>query len=186
MFQLSFTNASRFKLSLVCLPLLALGLSNVSYAQTKTPTATNTTNYLEYAVSDADIKQSNAQMTAQVRPNIVGLWAMPIIAPETGKQCVEYYNFLSDGQLLVKSADEWSIGRYAIELPSLDSEAKLANMVLEVRYDNNEADCSGKREDQTGERQMFFAKLDVEKNHLDFCADDMGQECFAGLSKVLP
>ena len=47
----------------------------------------------------------------QTRPEIVGLWGMQI---EKKNQCIEYYNFQSNSNVLIKSGNEWSTDRKSV------------------------------------------------------------------------
>ena len=71
-----------------------------------------------------------------VRPAIYGLWGMKI--PE--HQCVEYYNFKNNGKTVIHSAKEWSTGVYEYQ-PSNENK-KIGALALQIKYDNNEKDCS--------------------------------------------
>ncbi len=42
------------------------------------------------------------------RPEIVGLWGMQI---PNNRKCIEYYNFKSNSDVVIKSGQEWSAGR---------------------------------------------------------------------------
>lgn len=74
-----------------------------------------------------------------LRPEIVGLWSMPI---PNNKQCIEYYNFKSNNNLVVKSGAEWSTGLYEYQ-PNQQMDNKQAILTLNIQYDNNQLDCSG-------------------------------------------
>lgn len=115
------------------------------------------------------------------RPEIMGLWGMEI---PTSKQCVEYYNFRQDNGVVIKSADEWSLGQYQYQVPSNRSE-QLPALVMQIKYDNNEKDCSGNQVDQTGEVQQFFVKW-INQQQIQFCANHNGENCFATLHRSLP
>ena len=52
----------------------------------------------------ADSAMSNT-IRIQTRPEIVGLWGMQIA---NNKKCVEYYNFKSNNDVIIKSGQEWS------------------------------------------------------------------------------
>lgn len=115
------------------------------------------------------------------RPQIIGLWGMQL---ENNKQCVEYYNFRADNELIVKSAAEWSVGHYQYHAPNSRAEV-LPLLVMQIRYDNNEKDCAGIKEDQTGQVQQFFVKW-INAQQIEFCGTEKGQQCFAILNKKLP
>ena len=100
--------------------------------------------------------------------------------------CIEYYNFKEDGQFLVKSASEWSLGKYIYQLPEMEAMATtLPQLTMGILYDSNDADCSGNQVNQTGEVQQEFVKW-VSPSHIQFCAAADGKQCPLDLYKVLP
>lgn len=115
------------------------------------------------------------------RPEILGLWGMEI---PPNQQCVEYYNFRGSNEVVIKSDQEWSLGQYQYQVPNNRSE-QLPALIFHIKYDNNEKDCSGVQEDQTGEIQQFFVKW-VNPQQIQFCGSDKGDNCFATLNKQLP
>ena len=115
------------------------------------------------------------------RPEIMGLWGMEIPA---NQQCIEYYNFRQNNHLVIKSDEEWSIGQYQYQAPNNRSE-QLPALVMQIKYDNNQKDCSGVVIDQTGEVQQFFVKW-VNNQQIQFCANNNGENCFATLNRFLP
>lgn len=160
-----------------------LGCSAYGWAESTPPTTQTSTAVFATAQNDSQTEQQEAkrQLSILRRSNIIGLWQMPI---KEKPQCIEYYNFLENGQLYVKSGKEWSLGSYLYTLPALGSDDTIGSLQLTIDYDNNEPDCSDKKEDQSGDVQRFFAKIDGTQLH--FCADDLGKECFAQLQKLLP
>ncbi|ENV76273.1 MAG TPA: hypothetical protein DIT34_04580 [Acinetobacter ursingii] len=117
----------------------------------------------------------------ETRPEIMGLWGMEI---PTNKKCVEYYNFRNANEVVVKSGKEWSYGVYDYQ-PSQDMKEKLPALIMQIKYDNNEVDCSGQQEDQSGEVSQYFVQW-KSPNTINFCAGENGQQCFATLRRVLP
>ncbi len=115
------------------------------------------------------------------RPEIMGLWGMEI---PNNKKCVEYYNFRGMNEVVVKSGKEWSYGMYDYQ-PSEDHNERLPALILQIKYDNNEIDCSGQQVDQTGEVSQYFVKWS-NPHTIDFCANEKGEKCFATLRRVLP
>jgi len=151
---------------------LLLGLSTYASAdqvdpsQTANVAATNTANSIRIST----------------RPEILGLWGMEI---PSNKKCVEYYNFRGSNEVVVNSAKEWSVGLYDYQ-PSPDNTLeKSPALIMQIRYENNEVDCSGRQEDQSGEVSQFFVKW-ANKNTINFCATEKGDQCFATLHRVLP
>lgn len=115
------------------------------------------------------------------RPEIMGLWGMEI---PNNKKCVEYYNFRGSSDVVIKSGQEWSYGLYDYQ-PSEDHQERLPALILQIKYDNNEKDCSGQAQDQTGEVSQYFVKWSNDHT-IDFCASEKGDKCFATLHRVLP
>ena len=115
------------------------------------------------------------------RPEIVGLWGMEI---PNNRKCIEYYNFKSDNDVIIKSGEEWSTGIYDYQ-PSSQPEEQLPALVLQVKFDNNEKDCSGQQMDQTGEISQYFVKW-KNPSTINFCSNDKAEKCFATLYRVLP
>lgn len=116
------------------------------------------------------------------RPEILGLWGMEI---PTNKKCVEYYNFRGSNEVVVNSGKEWSIGLFDYQ-PSPDNTLeKPPALIMQIKYENNETDCSGRKEDQTNEVSQYFVKW-ANKNTIDFCTTEKADQCFAKLRRVLP
>ncbi len=128
----------------------------------------------------ADSAMSNT-IRIQTRPEIVGLWGMQIA---NNKKCVEYYNFKSNNDVIIKSGQEWSSGIYDYQ-PSQEERSLLSALILQVKYDNNERDCSGLQEDQTGEISQYFVQW-KNASTINFCSNDKAEQCFATLRRVLP
>ncbi|MGL3046044.1 hypothetical protein ACSJMR_13445, partial [Acinetobacter pecorum] len=76
--------------------------------------------------------------TVKTRPEIVGLWGMEI---PNNKKCIEYYNFKGNNNVVIKSGDEWTSGLYDYQ-PAQDPSQQIPALILQVKYDNNEKDCS--------------------------------------------
>lgn len=116
------------------------------------------------------------------RPLIAGLWGMTI--PKVA--CIEYYNFKENGQFVVKSAGEWSLGKYVYQLPDMEAMSKsLPQLTMGILYDSNAVDCSGNKVNQTGEVQQEFVKW-ISSSHIQFCSNADGKQCLLNLYKVLP
>ena len=128
----------------------------------------------------ADSAMSNT-IRIQTRPEIVGLWGMQIA---NNKKCVEYYNFKSNNDVIIKSGQEWSSGIYDYQ-PSQEERSLLSALILQVKYDNNERDCSGLQEDQTGEISQYFVQW-KNASTINFCSNYKAEQCFATLRRVLP
>lgn len=113
------------------------------------------------------------------RPEIVGLWGMTI---PKNKKCTEYYNFKTNNEVIIKSANEWSYGIYDYQ-SSIEVAAPL--LTLNIRYDNNQVDCSGVQEDQSGEISHFSVQW-KNPHTIEFCHEDNPKDCFATLRRILP
>ena len=115
------------------------------------------------------------------RPEIVGLWGMQIA---NNKKCIEYYNFKSNNNVVIKSGQEWSSGIYDYQ-SSQEERSALPALILQVKYDNNEVDCSGYSEDQTGEISQHFVQW-KNSSTINFCSNEKAEQCFATLRRILP
>ncbi|QPF39244.1 hypothetical protein H0S58_06635 [Acinetobacter sp. TTH0-4] len=115
------------------------------------------------------------------RPEIVGLWGMQI---PNNKKCIEYYNFKSNNDVMIKSGQEWSSGIYDYQPPQ-EERTLLPALILQVKYDNNEKDCLGLQQDQSGEISQYFVQW-KNPSTIHFCTNEKAEQCFATLSRVLP
>ena len=112
------------------------------------------------------------------------------IQPDTSKkltasskksaQCRELYNFAADNEMWSVSGKEWTYGRYLIT----HREEGLPIIAIKTVYDNNEVDCSGSQIDQSNEALIAF--LNHDGNHMQWCADPDGTECFMNFNRILP
>ena len=146
---------------------------------------------LSTAVFAADSKalapsKSKANAEAQAieiitRPEIVGLWGMEI---PNNPSCVEFYNFRSSNDVVINSGKEWSYAQYEYQ-PTLDAKQTLAELAMQIRFDNNQVDCSGQQQDQTGEVAQYFIRW-KDANNIQFCGTAKGDKCVANLRRVLP
>ncbi|MEO9278284.1 MULTISPECIES: hypothetical protein [Acinetobacter] len=115
------------------------------------------------------------------RPEIMGLWGMEI---PNNKKCVEYYNFRSSNDVVIKSGEEWSYGIYEYQ-PSDDPKEQLSALVMQIKFDNNKVDCSGQQQDQTGDVSQYFVQWKNDHT-INFCSTAKGEQCFATLRRMLP
>lgn len=130
----------------------------------------------------ADLQQDQTTIRISTRPEILGLWGMEM---PNNKKCVEYYNFRGGNQVVVNSAKEWSTGIFEYQ-PSPDNTlSTLPILIMQVNYENNEVDCSGNKIDQAGEVSQYFVQWKT-ANQINFCANELGKDCFATLRRVLP
>ncbi|WP_051526536.1 hypothetical protein [Alkanindiges illinoisensis] len=114
------------------------------------------------------------------RPQVTGLWAMTI----PGAQCIEYYNFMEKGDVVIKSGAEWTYGKYVYQVPAV-AEPGSPVLALRIQYDNLQTDCSGNAIDQRGEDQQQYVKW-TGPSSMDFCTTQDGAQCFASLRRILP
>jgi hypothetical protein len=114
------------------------------------------------------------------RPLIAGLWEMNI----PNARCKEYYNFMENGEVVVKSGAEWTYGNYVYQLPALAGTGTPI-LAMKIKYDNLETDCSGNAIDQRGEEQQQFVKW-LSQSSIEFCATEDGKQCFADLRRISP
>jgi hypothetical protein len=132
--------------------------------------------------ADDQVQESTAtNYRVTTRPEIVGLWGMEI---PNNRKCREYYNFKSNNEVVIKSGAEWSTGVYDYQ-PSQDQGVQLPALILQVKYDNNEVDCSGNQSDQTGEISQYFVQWQ-NPSTISFCSNEKAEQCFATLRRVLP
>jgi hypothetical protein len=131
--------------------------------------------------SQAAVEVDSSSINVINRPEIMGLWGMEV---PNNKQCVEYYNFRANNEVIVNSALEWSVGQYQYHAPNNRAEV-LPMLIMQIKYDNNQKDCSDTQEDQTGQVQQFFVKWNTPQQ-IEFCGTEKGQQCFATLNKKLP
>ncbi len=157
----------------------AILLNPAAYAEDESETPPAANSLEAFARPKAPVK-SDIELVS--RPLIAGLWGMTI--PKAA--CIEYYNFKENGQFLVKSASEWSLGKYVYQLPDMEAMAKsLPQLTMGILYDSNAIDCSGNQINQTGEVQQEFVKW-ISPSHIQFCAAPDGKQCPLDLHRVLP
>lgn len=131
-------------------------------------------------VKQEEPDQDDNKIVIVARPQIAGLWGMTI----PNAHCIEYYNFMENGDVVVKSGKEWTYGKYLYQVPA-QSEPGSPVLVMQIKYDNLEADCSGNAIDQRGEQQQQYVKW-TDSSSMEFCGAQDGAQCFASLKRVLP
>lgn len=136
------------------------------------------------ATTAEDSAQNNSANLIRIdtRPEILGLWGMEI---PNNKKCVEYYNFRGSNEVVVNSDKEWSVGLYDYQPSPDNTMERPPALIMQIKYENNETDCSGRKEDQSGEVSQYFVKWN-NKNTINFCVSEKGDQCFATLHRVLP
>ncbi|UNW10878.1 MULTISPECIES: hypothetical protein [Acinetobacter] len=142
-------------------------------------TKTTTTNSAAATAAKAPVNANTIRVIT--RPEIVGLWGMEI---PNNRKCIEYYNFRGDNDVIIKSGQEWSSGIYDYQ-PAEDPASSLPALIMQIKYDNNEVDCSGYQEDQTGEISQYFVQW-KNPHTIHFCSNEKAEQCFATLRRVLP
>ena len=133
------------------------------------------------ATEEMDRVEDSNPIRIVTRPEIVGLWGMQIA---NNKKCIDYYNFKSNNNVVIKSGQEWSSGIYDYQ-SSQEERSALPALILQVKYDNNEVDCSGYNEDQTGEISQYFVQW-KNSSTINFCSNEKAEQCFATLRRILP
>ena len=133
------------------------------------------------ATEEMDRVEDSNPIRIVTRPEIVGLWGMQIA---NNKKCIEYYNFKSNNNVVIKSGQEWSSGIYDYQ-SSQEERSALPALILQVKYDNNKVDCSGYNEDQTGEISQYFVQW-KNSSTINFCSNEKAEQCFATLRRILP
>lgn len=127
-----------------------------------------------------DVPEQDNKIVIASRPQVTGLWAMTI----PGAQCIEYYNFMEKGDVVIKSGAEWTYGKYVYQVPAV-AEPGSPVLAMRIQYDNLQTDCSGNAIDQRGEDQQQYVKW-TGSSSMDFCTTADGSQCFASLRRVLP
>ncbi len=126
--------------------------------------------------------QTSNTIRIDTRPEILGLWGMEI---PNNKKCVEYYNFRGANEVVVNSGKEWSVGLFDYQPSPDNTMEKLPALIMQIKYENNQVDCSGNQEDQSGEVSQYFVRW-KNNNTLNFCASEKQDKCFATLHRILP
>ena len=139
---------------------------------------------IQQAVADDGAENAEQSQTDKVdifnRPIITGQWAMTV----PGINCTEYYNFLENGNFVVKSADEWTAGVYGYQ-PAEQGENTAPVIAMRVQYDNLKKDCAGRMDDARGQEFQHYVTW-LNDSSMAFCATAEGKQCFATLKKILP
>jgi hypothetical protein len=61
----------------------------------------------------------------------------------------------------------------------------LQKLFSNPEFDNNKVDCSGQKQDQTGDVSQYFVQWKNDHT-INFCSTAKGEQCFATLRRVLP
>ncbi len=132
-------------------------------------------------VMAAPVGPRDGQVSVVSRPLIAGLWVYQ--TPEM--RCGEYYNFDETGNFLIQSGAEWSRGNYTLDLPDAGEEG-LPMLTLNIRYENNEMDCSGQQVDQSNQAQRQYVQWQADGRQIRFCGGADGSQCLMTLRRILP
>ncbi|MDM1765423.1 MULTISPECIES: hypothetical protein [unclassified Acinetobacter] len=161
------------KKTLLLIPLL-ICTSNFTFAETNSTAPVAASQVITPLVANT--------IRISTRPEILGLWGMEI---PNNKKCVEYYNFRGGNEVVVNSGKEWSIGLFDYQPSPDNTKEKLPALIMQIKYENNQVDCSGYQENQAGEVSQYFVRWKNE-NTIKFCASEKEDKCFATLNRVLP
>ena len=93
---------------------------------------------------------------------------------QPGTSCIEKYQFLPSGEVLVESNRERVTGAY--HYIQAASNFELPAVMISFKTDNRQADCTGSTSDQTGTSTTNFIKK-VSDQQIYFCNDALGQSC---------
>ncbi len=93
---------------------------------------------------------------------------------QSGSTCIEKYNFLPSGEVLISSHLERVTGSYSL-LENIESFA-LPALVINFKTDNRQLDCAGNSSDQAGTSTTNFMKK-VSDQQIFFCNDALGKDC---------
>lgn len=93
---------------------------------------------------------------------------------QSGNTCIEKYNFLPSGEVLISSHLERITGQYNF----LENTASFAlpAVVINFKTDNKQPDCSGNSTNQAGTSTTNFLKK-VSDKEIYFCNDALGKDC---------
>ncbi|OTG95790.1 hypothetical protein [Acinetobacter sp. ANC 3832] len=93
---------------------------------------------------------------------------------QPGTMCIEQYQFLPSGEVLIQSNKERVSGTYSylekqqgFELPAV---------VINFKTDNQQPDCAGNSENQAGTSTTNFIKKESDQK-VYFCLDSLGKSC---------
>ncbi|WP_237412048.1 hypothetical protein [Acinetobacter nectaris] len=153
---------------------LLLISSTIIFAANPAPIAKNNASSVNNANTADDI-------TIVTRPVIYGLWGMEV---PNNKKCTEFYNFKTANQLVINSAAEWATGVYEYQ-PSPDNDIKSGALAIQMKFDNNQPDCSGHRTELNSDVSQYYIHW-KDQNSIQFCASADGDHCFANLKRILP
>ncbi|MFN3072796.1 hypothetical protein ACK2M2_04515 [Acinetobacter sp. TY1] len=93
---------------------------------------------------------------------------------QPGMSCIEKYQFLPNGDILIQSNRERVTGVYHFMQAATNFE--LPAVMISFKTDNRQPDCAGSTIDQAGTSTTNFIKK-VSDQQIYFCNDALGQSC---------
>lgn len=92
----------------------------------------------------------------------------------TGHSCIEYYQFLPNGEVKIQSNQERILGRYTFLNQA--NVFELAAVKIDFVSDNSKPDCTGDATNQSNQSTVNYLKRKSERE-IYFCDDAMGNSC---------
>lgn len=93
---------------------------------------------------------------------------------QPGISCIEKYQFLPSGDVLIKSDQQRVSGRYNF-IPSQNT-FDLPAVMISFETDNHKPDCAGNSQNQAGTSTTNFIKKESNQK-IYFCLDALGKNC---------
>lgn len=118
--------------------------------------------------ADATLKESSSDLISILQQSK----SWELIYPNN--LCVEKYQFLSSGKVIIDSDQEHVTGRY--QYSNIHQSTTLPALVVSFETDNLGTDCLGNTVDQAGTSTIFFLKKEADQKFY-FCNDDLGKNC---------
>lgn len=91
-----------------------------------------------------------------------------------GQSCIEYYQFLPNGEVKIQSNQERILGRYTFL--SHANRFELAAVKIDFVNDNAKPDCTGDATNQSNQSTVNYLKRKSDQE-IYFCDDAMGNSC---------
>lgn len=120
-----------------------------------------------HAVADSKSTSASSPLEALLQTKNWGL-------VQSGTMCIEQYQFFPSGEVLIQSNKERVSGTYTylekrqgFELPAV---------VINFKTDNQQPDCAGNSENQTGTSTTNFLKK-ISDKQIYFCNDPLAKDC---------
>ena len=93
---------------------------------------------------------------------------------QVGNACIENYQFLPSGDVIIDSNKEHVTGRY--QYVATQQGFTLPALVISFETDNLGADCAGNIVNQAGTSTTNFVKKESNQK-IFFCNDNLGKDC---------